>query len=88
MWRGGAVTDLEVKMRVNSVANLTRGGEMRDRLLDLARAGVPDDEIAAVLTGEGHRSPNCAGKGPADHRAADPPRRRDQGDGAAQPMVP
>ncbi len=51
VWRGGAVTDLEVKMRVNSVANLTRGGEMRDRLLDLARAGVPDDEIAAVLTG-------------------------------------
>ena len=60
VWRGGAVTDLEVKMRVNSVANLTRGGEMRDRLHDLAR--VPDDEIAAVLTGEGHRSPNCTEK--------------------------
>jgi hypothetical protein len=55
-WRGGAVTDLEVRMRVNSIANLTRGGEMRDRLLDLARPGMPDDEIAAVLTGEGHRS--------------------------------
>jgi hypothetical protein len=62
VWRGGAVTDLEVKMRVNSVAKLTRGGEMVERLLDLARAGVPDDEIAAVLTGEGHRSPNCAEK--------------------------
>jgi DNA invertase Pin-like site-specific DNA recombinase len=62
VWRGGAVTEREVKMRVNSVANLTRGGEMRDRVLDLARAGVPDDEIAAVLTGEGHRSPNCAEK--------------------------
>ena len=35
---------------------------MRDRILDLARAGVPDDKIAAVLTGEGHRSPNCAEK--------------------------
>jgi DNA invertase Pin-like site-specific DNA recombinase len=62
VWRGGAVTDLDVKMRVNSVANLTRGGEMRDRLLDLARAGVPDDKIAAALTDEGHRSPNCAEK--------------------------
>ena len=62
VWRGGAVTDLEVKMRVNSIANLTRGGEMRDRLLDLARAGMADDEIATVLTGEGHRSPNCAQK--------------------------
>ena len=35
---------------------------MRDRLLDLARAGMPDDEIATVLTAEGHRSPNCAEK--------------------------
>ena len=49
-------------MKVNAVASLTRGVEMRDRALDLARAGMPDDEIAAVLTGEGHRSPNCADK--------------------------
>ena len=60
VWRGGAMTELDVKMRVNAVANLTRGGEMRDRLLDLARAGMPDDEVATVLTAEGHRSPNCA----------------------------
>ena len=58
VWRGGAVTDLEIKMRVNSMASLARGDEMRGRLLDLARAGMPDDEIATVLTGEGHRSPN------------------------------
>jgi DNA invertase Pin-like site-specific DNA recombinase len=60
VWRGGAVTDLEVKMKVNSVAKLTRGMEMRDRVLGLAREGMLDDEIADVLTGEGHRSPNCA----------------------------
>jgi hypothetical protein len=53
------VTNLEVKVRVNSVLKLTRGTEMRDRVLDLARNGLPDDEIAATLTGEGHRSPNC-----------------------------
>ena len=62
VWRGGAVTNLEVKMKVNSIAMLTRGMEMRDRALDLARDGMPDVQIAAVLTGEGHRSPNCEGK--------------------------
>jgi hypothetical protein len=62
VWRGGAVTDLEVKMRVNAVAKLTRGEEMRDRLLELAQAGVPDDEIAHVLTSEGHRSPDSVDK--------------------------
>jgi DNA invertase Pin-like site-specific DNA recombinase len=59
VWRGGAVTELEVKMKVNSVGQLTRGTEMRDRVLDLARNGIPDGEIAAALTREGHRSPNC-----------------------------
>jgi DNA invertase Pin-like site-specific DNA recombinase len=62
VWRGNAVTDLEVKMKVNSVAKLTRGTEMRDRVLDLGRAGIPDGEIAATLTREGHRSPNCEDK--------------------------
>jgi hypothetical protein len=62
VWRGGATSDISVKMRVNAVANLTHGLEMRDRTLDLARAGTPDDEIAAILSAEGHRSPNCADK--------------------------
>ena len=62
VWRGGAVTDLEVKMRVNSVAKLARGNEMHDRILEFAQAGVPDDEIADDLTREGHRLPNCADK--------------------------
>ena len=30
---------------------------MRERILELARAEMPDDEIAATLTREGHRSP-------------------------------
>ncbi|MEY9134666.1 hypothetical protein ABIE79_006133 [Bradyrhizobium diazoefficiens] len=62
VWRGGAVTELEVKMSVNSVTRLTRGTEMRERLLTLARDGVPDDKIATILTREGHRSPRCADK--------------------------
>jgi hypothetical protein len=34
VWRGGAASNLEIKMKVNSVAKLTRGTEMRDRVLD------------------------------------------------------
>lgn len=62
VWRGGAVTNLEVQRRVNAVAKLARGVEMRDRALTLARAGLYDDQIAAVLTSEGHRSPNREGE--------------------------
>jgi len=62
VWRGGAATSLEVKMRVNNVTRLTRGAEMRDRAIALANDGMHDDEIAAVLTAEGHRSPTCRDK--------------------------
>ena len=58
VWRGGAVTNLEVRRRVNAVEKLARGMEMRDQALALARAGMYDDQIAAALTTEGHRSPN------------------------------
>ncbi len=60
VWRGAAMTNLKVKMRVNSVAKLSRGHEMYDRVLEIAQAGMPDYEIAAVLTIEGHRSPDSA----------------------------
>jgi hypothetical protein len=62
IWRGGAVTNLEVKMKVNSIATLALRMEMRDRVLGLARDGIPDVEIATVLTGGGHCSPDCIGK--------------------------
>ncbi len=58
VWRGGAVTELAIPRRVNAVTKLARGEEMRDRALTLAHAGMYDDQIAAVLTSEGHRSPN------------------------------
>jgi DNA invertase Pin-like site-specific DNA recombinase len=59
VWHGGAVSNLEVKLKVNSVTKLARGTEMRNRVIDLARDGIPDDEIATALSNEGHRSPNC-----------------------------
>lgn len=62
VWRGGAVTELDIKMRVTAIAKLARGAEMRARLLELARAGMPDDKIARVLTSEGHRSANSPDK--------------------------
>ena len=49
VWRGGAVTELDVKMRVTAIAKLARGDEMRARLLKLAKAGIPDNEIARIL---------------------------------------
>ncbi len=62
VWRGGAVSELEVKMKVNAVSHLTRGAEMRERVLQMAGAGVPDDEISTALTADGHRSPDCTEK--------------------------
>ena len=57
VWRGGAVSELTVALPVNSFAALPRGAEMQARVLELARAGMHDEEIAQVLTTEGHRSP-------------------------------
>ena len=59
VWRGGAVSELAVARPVNGIAALTRGAQMQVRILDLARAGLHDDEIAVRLTQEGHRSPTC-----------------------------
>jgi DNA invertase Pin-like site-specific DNA recombinase len=59
VWRGGAVSNIEVKMKVNSIAKLKRGIEMREQILDLAGRGMHDEDIAAALTFEGHRSPTA-----------------------------
>ena len=45
--RGGAVGEPAVARPVTGIASLTRGAE------------TPDDEAAAALTREGHRSPTC-----------------------------
>jgi hypothetical protein len=48
VWRGGEVSELAVRRPVAGVAALTRGAEMRERVVELARRGVPDEEIAAL----------------------------------------
>ena len=59
VWRGGAVSDLEVAVAVYTHRVLPRGAEMEARLLDLARQGFYDATIAAQLTTEGQRSARC-----------------------------
>ena len=55
-WRGGAITELTVMMPVNALAALPRHAEMEQRICDLAATGNYDEEIARILTAEGHRS--------------------------------
>jgi DNA invertase Pin-like site-specific DNA recombinase len=57
VWRGGATTELTVMLPVNALTALPRHAEMEQRVRDLAAAGHYDDEIARILTAEGHRSP-------------------------------
>jgi DNA invertase Pin-like site-specific DNA recombinase len=57
VWRGGATTELAVMMPVNALAALPRHAEMEQRVCELAANGLHDDEIARMLTAEGHRSP-------------------------------
>jgi DNA invertase Pin-like site-specific DNA recombinase len=59
VWRGGETTELSVAIAVHTVASLSRGAEMEARIVDLARAGVDDDAIAALLVKEGFRSARC-----------------------------
>ncbi len=56
VWRGGEVSEMQVALPVNGLAALPRGAEMEARVLELARAGIRDPEIAQTLTAEGHRS--------------------------------
>jgi DNA invertase Pin-like site-specific DNA recombinase len=56
VWRGGAVSELEVGPAVHARTALSRGAEMEARILELSRQGMTDAAIAATLTGEGFRS--------------------------------
>ncbi len=58
VWRGGETTDMKVMLPVNALDALPRHAEMEARVLELARSGIDDGEIARRLTAEGHRSPS------------------------------
>ena len=58
VWRGGATTTAALPVTVGSLARLSSAPKMEKDILELAKAGKTDEEIAALLTQEGHRSPH------------------------------
>lgn len=57
IWAGGQSTTLSIPVPVATFAALSTSREMEKQIIDLATAGVSDQEIAAKLTAQGHRSP-------------------------------
>ena len=60
VWRGGEVSELQVEPKVYALHALSRAADMQARMLELARQGLADAEVAKVLTSEGYRSPRCS----------------------------
>jgi hypothetical protein len=60
VWRGGAATVAQVPVTVGSLARLSDVEKMTKEILKLSQAGQSDDQIAAVLTAAGYRSPRHA----------------------------
>jgi hypothetical protein len=57
VWKGGDTTSADVQVTVSSLARLSRNKEMKAAIVKLAKQGKSDEDIAAQLTEEGHRSP-------------------------------
>ncbi len=60
VWRGGDTTTSEIPIPVGSLAELSTGRELEERILALHAAGKSDQEIATALTTAGFRSPSQA----------------------------
>jgi DNA invertase Pin-like site-specific DNA recombinase len=57
VWRGGAVSELEVPSTVGTLRDLNGFAEMEAQILALEAQGKSDEEIAQLLTTQGFRSP-------------------------------
>lgn len=57
VWRGGAVTAMDVPVPVATASRLSTMDQLRSRLLALKAEGLSDRDIAQTLTDEGFRSP-------------------------------
>jgi len=57
VWRGGAVSELEVPCTVGTLRDLTGFAQMEAQVLRLETQGQSDEEIAQRLTSKGLRSP-------------------------------
>jgi hypothetical protein len=60
VWRGGDTTTTSLPVTVGSLSRLSSAEAMEKEILDLAHQGKTDDEIAALLTRRGYRSPRHA----------------------------
>ena len=58
VWRGGAVTEVDVVVTVHAVRDLSGFEQMEARILELEASGESDEEIARLLTDSGSRSPH------------------------------
>ena len=57
VWRGGDTSAAAVPVTVGSLARLSSAEAMEKEVLRRAAAGETDEEVAAILTKQGHRSP-------------------------------
>jgi DNA invertase Pin-like site-specific DNA recombinase len=57
VWRGGETTTKDIPVTVGALARLSCGDEMKTKILELAKEGKDDEEIATLLTKKGYRSP-------------------------------
>jgi hypothetical protein len=60
VWRGGDTTTTSLPVTVGSLTRLSSAEAMEKEILDLAHQGKTDDEIAALMTRRGYRSPRHA----------------------------
>ena len=57
VWRGGAVTQEDVSVPVGSLRDMGNFDQLEEQILALESEGKSDEDIAAILTDAGFRSP-------------------------------
>jgi hypothetical protein len=57
VWRGGETSSQALAVTVGALTDLSQGKEMEALIVELAREGHTDEEVAQRLTTLGHRSP-------------------------------
>jgi DNA invertase Pin-like site-specific DNA recombinase len=57
VWKGGDTTTAELPVPVNALARLSGADRLEQQVLELARQGQRDEDIAALLSRQGYRSP-------------------------------
>jgi DNA invertase Pin-like site-specific DNA recombinase len=60
VWRGGDTTAAALPVTVGALARLSSAEEMESEVLERTEQGQTDEEIAAILTRQGYRSPRHA----------------------------